>query len=312
MAEELEFEGKQYISSKRASELSGYAQDYIGQLSRKNLIDARRVGGLWYVLWDSLKAYQSKAEAYKPEPPVNTDGQADPEAFISFAGRNYLSAARAAKSTGYHQDYIGQLARSGKILSRRIGNRWYVDHDALLAHKAEKDALLGSVQAQSVGINSAVREIPHLSPSQDDGTYFTYVSEKTPDFRTSGDRDAKFAAHPWESEPEKQALANDEHQIPIRIINTIVAAEPHSLSENEYRPSRPSRSRGRRAFLIGSAVAAVAFAGLVFWRVGTTQEQAVSTGDQIASAGGLPAWPRAVAESIEKLINPGVTYTRQK
>ena len=35
------------ISSKRAAESSGYAQDYIGQLARKGLIEARRIGGLW-------------------------------------------------------------------------------------------------------------------------------------------------------------------------------------------------------------------------------------------------------------------------
>ena len=35
MSDEMQIEGKPYISSKRASELSGYAQDYIGQLARK-------------------------------------------------------------------------------------------------------------------------------------------------------------------------------------------------------------------------------------------------------------------------------------
>ena len=56
MTNEITLEGEEYISSKRASELSGYAQDYIGQLARVAAIDAKRIGGLWYVSLDSLDA----------------------------------------------------------------------------------------------------------------------------------------------------------------------------------------------------------------------------------------------------------------
>ena len=46
MAEEVVLEGREYISSKRASEITQYSQDYIGQLARGGVIDAKRVGGL--------------------------------------------------------------------------------------------------------------------------------------------------------------------------------------------------------------------------------------------------------------------------
>jgi hypothetical protein len=49
MSDEMVIEGKTYISSKRAAQVSGYAQDYIGQLARGGAIDAQRVGGLWFV-----------------------------------------------------------------------------------------------------------------------------------------------------------------------------------------------------------------------------------------------------------------------
>jgi len=52
--DELEIGGKIYISSKRASELTGYAKDYVGQLARGGKIDARRVGRAWYVLKNAL------------------------------------------------------------------------------------------------------------------------------------------------------------------------------------------------------------------------------------------------------------------
>ncbi len=143
---------KEYISSKRASELSGYAQDYIGQLARKGLIAAQRVGGLWFISMDSLTEYKSHADAYVPQLPEKKVAP-DADSLVSFDGKDHISASRAAKITGYHPDYVGQLARSGAIISRQVGNRWYIDREGILAHKNEKDRLLGAVQAQSVGLD---------------------------------------------------------------------------------------------------------------------------------------------------------------
>lgn len=152
MSDELLISGKNYISSKQAAKVTGYAQDYIGQLARAGNIEAQRVGGLWYVFLDSLTAYKTRTDDFKPQPPTGAPAQ-DPESVVSFDGKDYISASRAAKVTGYNQDYIGQLARSGKILSRQIGNRWYVDRAGLIAHKREKDGLLAAVQRDAVGLS---------------------------------------------------------------------------------------------------------------------------------------------------------------
>ncbi len=151
MSDELLISGKNYISSKQAAKITGYAQDYIGQLARAGNIEAQRVGGLWYVFLDSLTAYKTRTDDFKPQPPTAMPAQ-DPESVVSFDGKDYISASRAAKVTGYNQDYIGQLARSGKILSRQIGNRWYVDRAGLIEHKTEKDGLLAAVQRDAVGL----------------------------------------------------------------------------------------------------------------------------------------------------------------
>ena len=153
MADELTIEGKAYISSKRASELSGYVQDYIGQLARASFIDARRIGGLWYVSLESLENYKKNAETIKTVAPQRIDRQENTETIVTLSGIEYVSASRASQLSRYNQDYIGQLARGGKILSMLIGNRWYVDRKALFSHKEEKDALLAAVQADSVGIH---------------------------------------------------------------------------------------------------------------------------------------------------------------
>lgn len=218
MSDAMWIQGKEYISSKRASELSGYAQDYIGQLARKGLIGAQRVGGLWFVSMDSLTEYKSHAEAYVPQLPERKDAQ-DVDSLVSFDGKDHISASRAAKITGYHPDYVGQLARSGAVISRQVGNRWYVDRAALLAHKKEKDGLLGAVQAQSVGIT--VRE-----PSREESTAMS-GEENHSQTRYNGpgplltytrdDRDLLPLIEKSTSGMEEERVG-EKHMVPIRVL----------------------------------------------------------------------------------------------
>lgn len=65
MNSELNFDGKKYISARRASEICGYSSDYIGQLCRKGSLDCRRVGRVWFVEEISLNSHQVEA-AKKP------------------------------------------------------------------------------------------------------------------------------------------------------------------------------------------------------------------------------------------------------
>lgn len=50
----LIFNGKAYVSSVRASQLTGYTTDYIGQLCRASRADCKLVGRTWYVEQASL------------------------------------------------------------------------------------------------------------------------------------------------------------------------------------------------------------------------------------------------------------------
>lgn len=54
---------------------------------------------------------------------------------IIFEGKKYLPSADAAELVGYTKDYIGQLARAGKIESRIVGRSWYIAEDSILEHK---------------------------------------------------------------------------------------------------------------------------------------------------------------------------------
>ena len=59
------------------------------------------------------------------------------EGLLVIDGKNYISSARAAQLVGYTKDYVGQLARAGKIDSKLIGRSWYVAEDSITKHKLE-------------------------------------------------------------------------------------------------------------------------------------------------------------------------------
>ena len=59
--------------------------------------------------------------------PMNSD--------LYFDGKRYISSCRAAKISGYVNDYIGQLCRDDKLECRMVGRSWYVALDSLVQHK---------------------------------------------------------------------------------------------------------------------------------------------------------------------------------
>ncbi len=66
--DELEIDGKTYLSSKRAAREHKYHIDYIGQLIRGGKIVGKKVGRSWYVEAQSLKGYLA-AESAAPQQP---------------------------------------------------------------------------------------------------------------------------------------------------------------------------------------------------------------------------------------------------
>ena len=55
---EITLNGRTYLSTKRASEVTGYTTDYVGQLARGGVVDAEQVGRNWYVLEESIKKHK--------------------------------------------------------------------------------------------------------------------------------------------------------------------------------------------------------------------------------------------------------------
>ncbi len=319
MSDSVSIEGKEYISSKRAAELSGYKQDYIGQLSRAGQIDAQRIGGLWYVSMASLSAYKEKADEYKPEPPARDRTQSqDPDSFISFDGKDYVSAARASKITGYHQDYVGQLARSGKILSRQVGNRWYIQREELLAHKSEKDALLGAVQSASVGlVHSGASRKEHMQNLEADKepfmTYMTDEGDLMPILREAPADPEPTVGQKWSGTAEESS--EEEYSIPIRV------------DRNSFRRSistRPQHVRGKKrssgGLLYGTLAAAALTVVIVLTFGFVTLKQSASytfnyrnglnaLGQNVFTASAVEAF-QGVDDVLEQWLVPELSYKR--
>jgi hypothetical protein len=79
--DELTLDGKIYLSSKRAAQLTGYAKDYVGQLCREGRVEARLVGRNWYVLESSIREHRFGGGLQKEttKSSENTEKEADSE-----------------------------------------------------------------------------------------------------------------------------------------------------------------------------------------------------------------------------------------
>ncbi|MBP9668956.1 MAG: helix-turn-helix domain-containing protein [Candidatus Pacebacteria bacterium] len=58
---------------------------------------------------------------------------------ILIDGQEYVSAKQAAELLDYSADYIGQLARGGKILAKRVERAWFVNVPSLQKHKEQAE-----------------------------------------------------------------------------------------------------------------------------------------------------------------------------
>ena len=308
MTDEIIIDEHEYISSKRASQLSEYTQDYIGQLSRGGQIKARRVGGHWYVSKESLNEYKKSAELYKPEPPIQENAN-DVESLISFDGKDYMSASRAAKVTGYTQDYVGQLARAGTIIGRQVGNRWFVDRNAILQHKKNKDSLLAAVQAESVGIrrNNESREHFKLDNNEKE-TFYRYVHE-----------DEDLIPTPLLAQDNVGEISQKDQvsKVPIRILSHGYDSQEEVYRETEKDTVQiTSRSRipGKTiyrallpvAILMIIAVLSVSFVSLKSASVYTLK--ATNASSQMVAA--VAAATTRIADILEPLLTSEIKFNR--
>lgn len=305
MQDEIKVGDELYISAKRASEITDYTRDYIGQLARKGLIEARRIGGLWYVADGSLRAYKQQAESYKPEPPRSPNYKGDdPHTIVSFDGREYVSAPRAAEITGYHQDYVGQLAREEKVLSRQIGARWYVERTALLEHKREKDALLAAVQAEAVGLRSRKPLQANISDVgySGAGPYMKY---------TRDDRELipLINIESRMHEQPRSSLVSESRPIAIHRVH----AERQYPDDPPIVPPKPTKTRRLNIATLSATVATIVIVvvvGYVSFQSSAIYTKATSSDSSFALAAYVGEVISNVGDLIENIVAREVRFVR--
>lgn len=83
---------------------------------------------------------------------------------VIIKGTKYISSKRAAKTSGYAKDYIGQLVRMGKVAAVKVGRSWFVDERGLLAHVQMAENKTLSVISETAKSTSPTQR--SLSPYQ--------------------------------------------------------------------------------------------------------------------------------------------------
>ncbi len=97
---------------------------------------------------------------------------------VNIGGKDYVSSARAAQLVGYTKDYVGQLAREGKVEAQRVGRAWYISEESIRKHKLgvhytltkpkKKPKVVKSVIDEKLNINivkSSKQNLKHVTKS---------------------------------------------------------------------------------------------------------------------------------------------------
>ncbi|MEN9389913.1 MAG: hypothetical protein RLZZ283_13 [Candidatus Parcubacteria bacterium] len=69
---------------------------------------------------------------------------------VIIAGKKYISSKRAARTSGYAPDYIGQLVRESKLHAVKVGRAWFVAEQGLQTLIAEPGDLSSVVQSAAL------------------------------------------------------------------------------------------------------------------------------------------------------------------
>jgi len=107
---EIYFEGRKYISSKRAAKLTGYTHDYIGQLSRAGKIEGKVIGKTRFVDEDSLLTYKKNNNGIKKEDNTSIED--------SWEGMLFGKVSNAIKSAGSGKAVTESFIRKRGIYTR--------------------------------------------------------------------------------------------------------------------------------------------------------------------------------------------------
>lgn len=126
--------GRAVLTAIEASHRSGLSHNYIWQLLHSGRIEGIKIGRDWLVYDDSLTAFLAQ-----PRSPGRKGPRKKRETRQGAQGnRILLSTAEAHEVSGYRQDHLLRLLRSGRIEGEKTGRTWLIYEDSLLAYKRRR------------------------------------------------------------------------------------------------------------------------------------------------------------------------------
>jgi hypothetical protein len=187
--DELTFDGKTYVSSKRAATITGYAKDYVGQLCREGRVQARLVGRNWYVLESSIREHRFGAETQKRV--ISNESDLKNESMSTWEAPTYASEVDATlpefinqeqKIVDRAQEYEAPMAHINEsAVVQEMQNAWQ-DWFSKKSHERELDEDL--------------LESPEVMDSRDD----EITSEDLARMGENEQNEETIAIHPLEEE----------------------------------------------------------------------------------------------------------------
>jgi hypothetical protein len=121
------------ITIERASQLTGFSRHHLERLIKVGVLKTKDKDGVLMLDVSSLEHYSQK-RAEKSHKKVELEQSTDEESIV-MAGVKYVSLNRAARLSGYTQEYIHTIAREGTIETKQFGERQYISIESLFAHR---------------------------------------------------------------------------------------------------------------------------------------------------------------------------------
>lgn len=121
---------------------------------------------------------------------------------VIISGKKYISSKRAARTSGYASDYIGQLVRESKLQAVKVGRAWFIAEQGLQELIAEPGDL--------TIVNQPTSLPPTWSP-------VIYMNDDAPLYpvRISDKREELILGHATSTQPTKFTKA--QHQTGVQV-----------------------------------------------------------------------------------------------
>lgn len=121
------------VTIERAIQLTGFSHHHLERLIKAGVIESSERDGVRLLKVASLEAHSEKRAQKRAQ---KKEARAvEQEESIVTDGAKYVSLNRAARLSGYTQEYIQNLVTDGVVHTKFLGERLYIGIESLFAHR---------------------------------------------------------------------------------------------------------------------------------------------------------------------------------